>query len=373
MRYALLVVFVLAVTFLITKYLIFSLNRAFPQTARHKWLPLLLAVSVLGLVFLGSERRIVGTLTQRYVSYAVYLLFVFLLTFFAYGIFVEIFILLRRFFAGTYERQLSVAKSRLIFFVISAIGLFTVCVGIGSMQDLSVTRFELRSPKISRPTRVVQLSDLHFSSIIDEKFARKVVELTNAQKPDLIVMTGDYVDPGVVSPERVTEEMNRLEAPLGKYGISGNHEFYTGYLAAMDFIEKNGFITLRNEKAEVGRNIVLFGVDDKLTENLPGTGPLTEVELLNESRPENYNIFLKHRPEIEEGSEEHFDLMLSGHTHGGQIFPLSIVAAIANRYFIGRYTLDNASTIFVSKGTGAWGPPIRFAASPEIIVIDLLP
>ena len=373
MRYVLMAVFVLAVTFLTTKYLIFALNRAFPQTARHKWLHLLLTVAVLGLVFLGSERRIVGTLTQRYVSYAVYLLFVFLLVFFVYGVFVEFFVLLRRLFPGMYERELSVVRRRLIFFVLSAISLFTVSVGMYSMQDVSVTRLELHSPKISQPTRVVQLSDLHFSSIIDEDFARMVVRLTNAQKPDLIVMTGDYVDPGVISPDRVTEEMNKLEAPLGKYGISGNHEFYTGYGEAMDFIEKNGFITLRNERAAVGRNIVLFGVDDRAAENITGGSIRSEIEVLNGSKAENYNIFLKHRPEIEDGYEEHFDLMLSGHTHGGQIFPLAIAAAIANRYFIGRYTLDNASTIFVSKGTGAWGPPIRFAASPEIIVIDLLP
>jgi len=373
MRYVPMAIFVIAFTFLITGYLRFNLNRAFPQTAKSRWPFWLLDVVVLGLVFLGRERTIVGTLSQRYLSYAVYLLYVFLLVFFAYGVFVEFFILLRRLFPETYERELSSVRRRMIFFVLLAIGLFTVCVGMYSMQDVAVTTFELHSPKISRPTRVVQLSDLHFSSIIDERFARKIVKLTNSQNPDLIVMTGDYVDPGVISPDKVTEEMNKLEAPLGKYAISGNHEFYTGYLAAMEFIEKNGFVTLRNEKAEVGRNIVLFGVDDKLAEDFPVDHFVPEAALLSESRSENYNIFLKHRPEIEGGSERRFDLMLSGHTHGGQIFPLAIAAAIVNEYFIGRYTLDNGSTVFVSKGAGAWGPPIRFAASPEITVIDLLP
>ena len=98
-----------------------------------------------------------------------------------------------------------------------------------------------------------------------------------------------------------------------------------------------------------------------------------DEKVLKQFKKENFNIYLKHRPELVDGDSAHFDLMLSGHTHGGQIFPFSLLVKIANRYIAGLYELENGAKLYVSRDTGSWGPPVRFGATPEITLIELRP
>jgi predicted MPP superfamily phosphohydrolase len=140
----------------------------------------------------------------------------------------------------------------------------------------------------------------------------------------------------------------------------------------MDFIEKNGFEFMDGRVENVGRNIVVGGVMDRSAEQ-------SEVffheddKVLKQFIKENFNIYLKHRPELADGDETRFDLMLSGHTHGGQIFPFTILVKLVNRYLAGMYELGNGVKLYVSRGTGSWGPPVRFGATPEITLIELRP
>ena len=363
---------VLIVAVLMTKYLIFSLTSAFPRLKQYKKLLNLLYVFNLAGFALFQERTFLNTKAAEIVSLAIYFYFTFLFVFVAYGVFCEVLIFARRFFGSFYEKKLSTGRRKAVFAILFAVAFETVAAGWFMAQNIVVQNIEVKDPKIGQYTRAVQISDIHFSRVIDWRFAERIVPMINALKPDIVFFTGDYMDKGVANPEKIAEIMNKIEAPMGKYAISGNHEFYTGYFDCIEFIEKNGFEFMDGRVVEVGRNIAVGGVMDRGAEEA-AVFYHEDEKVLKQFKNENFNIYLKHRPELEEGDAAHFDLMLSGHTHGGQIFPFSLLVKIVNRYVAGLYELENGAKLYVSRGTGSWGPPVRFGATPEITLIELRP
>ncbi len=363
---------VLTAAVLMTKYFLFSLQSAFPGLKRFKKLLNLLYIFNLAGFALFQERTFLNTKASEVFALLVYFYFTFMFVFVSYGVFFEVLILCRRFFEQIYEKRLSVSKRKLFFAVVSLVALNTVAAGWLLAQNVVVKRIEVRDPKIAQYTKAVQISDIHFSRVIDECFAEKIVPMINGLNPDIVLFTGDYMDKGIADPQKITEIMNRIEAPMGKYAISGNHEFYTGYFDCMDFIEKNGFEFMDGRVENVGRNIVVGGVMDRSAEQSEVFYHEDE-KVLKQFKKENFNIYLKHRPELADGDETRFDLMLSGHTHGGQIFPFTILVKLVNRYLAGMYELGNGVKLYVSRGTGSWGPPVRFGATPEITLIELRP
>ncbi len=363
---------VLIVAILMTKYLIFSLTSAFPRLKQFKKLLNLLYVFNLAGFALFKERTFLNTKAAEIVSLVIYFYFTFLFVFVAYGICCEILVFARRFFGNFYAKTLSPAKRKLILAVLFLIAFGSVAAGWFMAQNVVVKNIEVRNPKIAEYTRVVQISDIHFSRVIDERFAEKIVPMINDLKPDLVLFTGDYMDKGIADPDKIAKIMNKIEAPMGKYAISGNHEFITGYFDCIDFIEKNGFEFMDGRVENIGRNIVLGGVMDRSAEDT-NVYYHEDSKVLNQFQSGNFNIYLKHRPELEDGDSSHFDLMLSGHTHGGQIFPFTLFVKIFNRYLAGLYELEGGAKLYVSRGTGSWGPPVRFGATPEITLIELRP
>ena len=360
------------VAFLMTRYFIFSLTEAFPKLKLFKKLLNWLYVLNFAGFALFQEKTFLNTKASEIFAVAVYFYFTFMFVFVAYGVFAEILIFTRRFFGSFYEKKLSVGKRKAVFAVLFLLAFETVAAGNFMAGNIFVKNIELKNPKIAEYTRIVQISDIHFSRVIDERFAEKIVPMINALKPDIVIFTGDYMDKGVANPQKIAEIMNKIEAPLGKYAISGNHEFYTGYFDCIEFIEKNGFEFMDGRVVEAGRNIVVGGVMDRSAEQADIFYHEDE-KVLKQFKNENFNIYLKHRPELEDGDPSHFDLMLSGHTHGGQIFPFTILVKITNRYLAGLYELENGAKLYVSRGTGSWGPPVRFGATPEITLIELRP
>lgn len=363
---------VLIVAVLMTKYLIFSLTEAFPRLKPFKKLLNWLYILNLAGFALFQERTFLNTKAAEIVSLVIYFYFTFMFVFVAYGVFCEILILARRFFGSIYEKKLSSGRRKLIFAILFIVAFETVAAGRFMADNIVVQNIEVKNPKIGQYTRVVQISDIHFSRVIDERFAERIVPMINGLKPDIVLFTGDYMDKGIADPLKIAEIMNKIEAPMGKYAISGNHEFYTGYFDCIEFIEKNGFEFMDGRVVEAGRNIAIGGVMDRGAEEADVFYHEDE-KVLRQFRNENFNIYLKHRPELEDGDETHFDLMLSGHTHGGQIFPFSLLVKIVNRYIAGMYDLGNGAKLYVSRGTGSWGPPVRFGATPEITLIELRP
>lgn len=262
-------------------------------------------------------------------------------------------------------------KVSFLFAVVVSLGI--IIYGSFEAKDLKAETVSLKTSKLPpgvNELKIVQISDIHFSVINGVSLARKIVERIDRLKPDIIVSTGDLTDRGLNEKERVEELFRNLKAPYGKFAVTGNHEFYTGINEAIGFTEKAGFRMLRNEGIQVADIVNMVGVDDPAAKRLGIEMNVPESEILGRFSNDKLTILLKHRPLIDEESEGLFDLQLSGHLHKGQIFPFSLITSLLFPYHDGLYKLKGHSYLYVSRGTGTWGPPVRFLSRPEITVIE---
>jgi predicted MPP superfamily phosphohydrolase len=240
-------------------------------------------------------------------------------------------------------------------------------------ENVGIRRVELSTTKLPPQVnnlRIAQISDIHFSTLNGLKLARKIEGIINDVQPDILVCTGDLIDRGLRDKKSVASVLNGIKTKYGKYAVTGNHEFISGIKKAVEFTEKAGFRLLRNEGIKIGGFIELAGIDDPAARRFGNPSPASEHKLLQSFSSENLNIFLKHQPRIEANSIGEFDLQLSGHTHGGQIYPFTLLSSLFYPYQNGLFELGKGSCLYVSRGTGTWGPPIRFLSFPEITVIE---
>jgi predicted MPP superfamily phosphohydrolase len=229
-------------------------------------------------------------------------------------------------------------------------------------------------PKI----RIVQISDLHVGMLFREGRLESVLKVLRSSKPDIIVSTGDLVD-GKLNLENVVSHKEgmaamfaSLPAPGGKYAVTGNHEAYAGLEQALAFTTAAGFTLLRNQSAQLPSGIIISGVDDQTLLGGSVKAQNAEKGLFENVSLNTFNLLLKHRPEVQKSSDGRFDLQLSGHVHGGQIFPFNFLVKIKYPIQCGTTTTEAGSRIHVSRGTGTWGPPMRLFAPPEVTVIDIV-
>lgn len=239
---------------------------------------------------------------------------------------------------------------------------------------LEAKRFRTRhvkivSPKLSgieKPIRVVQISDLHLGDSSSLRHTTKVIDTVNAQEPDIVVSTGDLFDGYLQLMAPFVDALRQIKAPLGKFAVSGNHEAYAGIEAALSLTELAGFTVLRNSNQAITSQLTISGVEDPASSLAPDeTAALRTISSLP------FLLFLKHRPDFDSESEGKFDLQLSGHTHGGQIAPFNVLTKIQYRAKLGLSELAPSQHLYLSRGTGAWGPQIRLLAPPEITVFEL--
>jgi uncharacterized protein len=251
--------------------------------------------------------------------------------------------------------------------------LFAVTYGYFEALDIRTERITIRSSKIPRETgrfRIVQITDVHLGMIVREGRLSRILKEVKKAGPDLFISTGDLVDSQINHLQGLTRLLQEIQPRYGKFAITGNHEFYAGLPQALDFTRQAGFTMLRGQGLTIGGFLNLAGVDDPA--GGAGTG-LTERELLARFPRDRYTILLKHRPVIDPDSLGLFDLQISGHTHRGQIFPFVILTRIFFRYYSGFFHLPGEALLYVSRGSGTWGPPIRFLTPPEVTLYDLLP
>lgn len=230
---------------------------------------------------------------------------------------------------------------------------------------------DLMPPEMAK-FRIVQISDLHFSIINKKELAEKIARQINQLEPDLVVCTGDMIDRGLQDETAVLARLNTIRAPYGKFAVTGNHEFYTGIEKATAFITQAGFIMIRNQAHPIADWLHLAGVDDPAGRNFQSALNPQEAEILKNIPSGKMVILLKHQPMVNASSRDLFFLQLSGHIHKGQIFPFSLITALLYRYHSGYFELSSKTHLYVSRGTGSWGPPIRFLSPPEITVIDII-
>lgn len=256
---------------------------------------------------------------------------------------------------------------------------YTVIVGIYGYFEAATVRSEQltivssRLPSTADRLRIVQISDLHAGQIVREARIRKVLALVKAAAPDLLVSTGDLVDGYQRHLHGLEQLFLEVTPRLGKYAILGNHEYYVGVARSVSFLKESGFKVLRNENFELGNNLSLTGIDDSRDKQQRIANDLAEKTLLSRTGQGSFRLLLKHRPVVAEGSSDSFDLQLSGHVHKGQIFPFNLITWLNFPVRTGLTELARGHYLYVSRGTGVWGPPIRFLAPPEVTIIDLLP
>jgi hypothetical protein len=222
--------------------------------------------------------------------------------------------------------------------------------------------------------RIAQISDLHVSSLIGKRYTQMVVDRVNALEPNLIVMTGDFVD-GAVEPLRYrVAPLGTLNAPDGRYFITGNHEYYYGAESWVAEHRRLGTTVLLNEHRLIKNGdaeIVLAGVTDKAGGAFIPEHRQDIAKALLGSPDGAVKILLAHQPGCyEDASANGVDLQLSGHTHGGQFFPWQFAVKLVHRYSQGLYR-HGKMWIYVNPGTGFWGPPLRATVPPEITVLVL--
>jgi len=212
-----------------------------------------------------------------------------------------------------------------------------------------------------RPIRLVQISDLHLGMFMREDSLKRVAELVRQAQPDVLVSTGDLVDSSFHY-DGLAKHLAAINPPLGKFAVLGNHEFYAGVPHSVRFHSAAGFKVLRGESQLIVPGLRVMGVDD------PAGGPPVTAISFGRNNGEAV-ILLKHRPDVDDVID--FDLQLSGHTHGGQIFPYSLIIKLINGRLSGLYPLAGGKLLYISRGTGYWGPPMRFLAPPEVTVFTI--
>jgi hypothetical protein len=252
-------------------------------------------------------------------------------------------------------------------------GLLTVWGTVQGLRSPAVERREVRVLGLDAGLEglvLVQVSDLHLGTLLGERWLGKLLPQVHALKPDLLLLTGDVIDGEAEKVNGLGEILSRFKAPLGVWAVTGNHEFYAGLDRSVRFLESCGVRVLRDEHAVPAPGLVLAGVDDLTARRQFG---LSDAPLLKalEGRPEGTTVLLSHSPlQVEEASALGVDLMLSGHTHGGQIWPFGLLVRTAYPRVEGSYRVGEM-VLLVSRGTGTWGPPMRLFKRGEITRVVL--
>ncbi len=263
---------------------------------------------------------------------------------------------------------------RALFLATVTLCFAVIAYGFYEASHIRVRHLMLTSEKLPEfvsKIRMVQISDVHFSQLHGVAFAEKLTKLIKDQNPDMLLLTGDFLDRGMVDEDGIAAKWREIQAPLGNYACTGNHEFYNGLEYAEEMLRKSGFTLLRNTAVTRANAITVVGLDDPTAARF-GDEPPSARSVLEALPRDKYTVLLKHQPRDEKENTGLFDLQLSGHTHNGQIWPFSFLVSIPFPMRGGFYKQDDGSMIVVSSGAGTWGPPIRVFAPPDIVVIDLV-
>ncbi|MEZ4599886.1 MAG: metallophosphoesterase [Syntrophotaleaceae bacterium] len=258
------------------------------------------------------------------------------------------------------------AFSCLLLLVVPAAGIY----GFFEATDLRVEKVVIHTEKLpasAEPLRVAQVSDVHLGLIHREETLAPIITRLQELKPDLLVSTGDMVDAQMDHLDGLHDLWLRIDPPLGKFAVTGNHEYYAGLDQAIAFKEKSGFRVLRGNAITIGNRLTLAGIDDPT-----GKSAADEIEVLKKADSSLFTILLKHRPRFEEKSAGLFDLQLSGHAHRGQIFPFNFLTGLEYPMQNGLYELTEGSRLYASRGTATWGPPMRIGSPPEITLFEIV-
>jgi uncharacterized protein len=246
---------------------------------------------------------------------------------------------------------------------LSALGMRSALAGV-QIKELDVRLRGL--PRELAGFRLVQISDVHVGPLLRKDWVAHIVDRIRALSPDLVAITGDLVDGRVHELREHVAPLARIDARRGVFFVTGNHEYYSGVEEWYAHLPSLGVRPLRNERVEVAPGLELAGIED------PTGDPDLSTALAGRD-PQSALVLLAHQPrQFPEAARRGVSLTLSGHTHGGQIWPFSWLVALAQPYLAGLHRRGD-SQLYVSRGTGFWGPPMRVFAPAEITLLKLQP
>jgi len=255
-----------------------------------------------------------------------------------------------------------------------SLGLWSLRSGLGGVSIKRVEVSLARLPAALSGTRIVQLSDVHVGPTIHRDFIETIVEQCNALTPDLVVITGDLVDGSVEELREHTAPLANLRAKYGVFFVTGNHEYYSGAEEWCAELERLGVRVLRNERVSIGSDAASFdlaGVDDHSAKRFGGGHGEDLPKALQGRDLSRELVLLAHQPRtIFEAQTHGVGLQLSGHTHGGQLWPWTYLVRLQQPVVAGLARFGE-SLVYVSRGTGYWGPPMRLGAPSEISELTL--
>jgi predicted MPP superfamily phosphohydrolase len=266
-------------------------------------------------------------------------------------------------------------SNRYAFFIPLAVSIVIAIYGYFEARNIRTETVIIETKKIPKEIgslKIVQISDIHLGLIVREERLKSILKKVVIGKPDMLVSTGDLVDGQIDNLYGLAKLLYEINPRYGKFAITGNHEYYAGIKESVHFMEDAGFRVLRGERLTVADIIDIVGVDDPAGRYYNSYKDIPERQLLSEHHSDRFTLFLKHRPVIDKSTIGLFDLQLSGHVHKGQIFPFSIITGLYYATQAGIAKLSNNTFLYVSRGAGTWGPPIRFLSPPEVTLIDLV-
>ena len=274
----------------------------------------------------------------------------------------------------------SISKDRRNFFKksldISSLTLASA-LSIKSVYDakhVELEKVNIKLKNLNRSYKIVQLSDVHIGGLIDSTFIKKIVTRVNNLKPDLVVITGDLIDIDVDYAKTTLDELKKLSSIHGTYFIVGNHEYFHGIEKIIKCVKSLGITVLENENVYIGEKgfgFNLAGVYDVIGYRVGHHIP--DLKKALNSLYNSPTVLLAHQPKFIEEITDKVDLVLSGHTHGGQLYPFKFLVKLQQPYISGLHTHNENLQIYVNKGTGFWGPPMRLGAISEISEIIIKP
>jgi predicted MPP superfamily phosphohydrolase len=223
--------------------------------------------------------------------------------------------------------------------------------------------------------RIVQITDIHVNPTFRRAAVEDIVDVVNTLDADIVVLTGDLVDGSVAQLGLDVAPLKRIKSVSGNFFVTGNHEYYSGVIEWIEEVKRLGFSVLLNENMVISRDqarLLLAGVTDYRGGNFLTSHRSDPQKASNGAPPADVKILLAHQPKnIFDAAKAGYDLQISGHTHGGQFFPWNLFVSLSQPYVSGLHKHENTQ-IYVSRGTGYWGPPLRVGSPSEITLIKLV-
>ncbi len=359
-------------------YTFLKLQRAFaPPAVARVFIVVFMVLMVFTPVIVRVAEKKGYVLIAQGLSYTGYVWMGILFVFFAFSLVMDMYRLILYAGEGILKRDfMSVKPSPEFSFILPlALSVLISIFGYFEAKKIRTEKVVIETPKISRYTgslKIAQISDVHTGLIIREARLKKILEEVKAVDPDILVSTGDLVDGQIDNLSGLSGLFREIHPRYGKFAIPGNHEYYAGFEQAIQFTEESGFTVLRGEAITLQGTISIAGVDDPAGKRYGRYKDVSEKDLLARLPGDTFTLLLKHRPFIDPEAAPFFDLQLSGHTHKGQIFPFNLATKLYYPNHAGLMKLDDGAALYVSRGSGTWGPPVRFLSPPEVTFIELV-